>query len=94
MRRDTAGLARSRTLSELGDWGECCAVTSCAGSFKAVAATPFLFYRSTAALDSLFSQRSGVIAALGDDAGMMPEIVRNVHGRSPIKIEADDLQRI
>jgi hypothetical protein len=32
MRRDTAGLASSRKLSELGDWGECCAVTSCAGS--------------------------------------------------------------
>jgi hypothetical protein len=57
MRRDTAGLARSRTLSEFGDWGECGvnpehsrsrklsefgAVTSCAGSLKAVAAMPLL----------------------------------------------------
>jgi hypothetical protein len=64
MRRDTAGLASSRKLSKLGDWGECCAVTSCAGSLKAVAAMPFL---STAAmLRSILSQ--GVIADFGDDA--------------------------
>jgi hypothetical protein len=37
---------------------------------KAVAAMPFHFNRSNAALDSLCSQRSGVIAALGDDAGI------------------------
>lgn len=52
----TAGADRRRTglsgacdgtpQDSLGDWGECCAVTSCAGSLKAVAAMPFL---STAA---------------------------------------------
>jgi hypothetical protein len=90
MRRDTAGLAGSRKLSELGDWGErgvhpersssrrlseFGAVTSCAGSLKAVAAMPPAreFFRSSfsiaAMLRSILCCLQGVIADFGDDAG-------------------------
>jgi len=54
MRRDTAGLASSRTLSELGDWGECGVNPVCFRGchvvcrvLKAAAAMPFV---STAAM--------------------------------------------
>jgi hypothetical protein len=69
MRRDTAGLAK-------GNWGECCAVTSRAGSLKAANVMPparesFRSSNATAAMlrSILFPKRSGVIADFGDDAG-------------------------
>jgi len=61
MRRDTAGLASSRTLSELGDWGECGVNPVCFRGCHVVCRVfeggdrdAVHFYRSNAALDSAF----------------------------------------
>jgi len=93
--RRRRGLPGARSVTAHDSWvfGEWCAGAMRAGS-RCSRRWPRCRFNLCSAAAASFYYSLGVIADFGDDAGMMPEIVRNVHGRSPIKIEADDLQLI